>query len=73
MLLLTRRVGEAIHIGDDIIVRVSSVNGTQVRIGVEAPDDMDILRDEIKYPEIKVQRFKEYCRRKEYRERNQRY
>ena len=37
MLILTRRSGEAINIGDDIVIRVLAVDGGQIRIGVEAP------------------------------------
>lgn len=50
MLVLTRKVGEVIRIGDAIIVRVLQARGNQVRIGVEAPTDVRIYREEI-YPE----------------------
>lgn len=47
MLILTRRVGETILIGDAVAVRVLSVQGSQVRVGVEAPKDVTILRSEL--------------------------
>jgi len=52
MLLLTRRYGESIHIGDDIKVTVLNVNGNQVKTGIDAPDDVDIFREEV-YHRIK--------------------
>jgi carbon storage regulator len=47
MLLLSRRTGETIQIGDDITVTVLSVKGNQVRIGINAPDDVKVLREEL--------------------------
>jgi carbon storage regulator len=47
MLILTRRAGEALRIGDDIEVTVMAVNGTQVRIGIKAPRDIAVDREEI--------------------------
>lgn len=47
MLILTRRVGETISVGDDIKVTVLGVKGNQVRIGVEAPKDIEVHREEI--------------------------
>lgn len=47
MLLLTRRVGESINIGDDIKITILSVNGKQVRIGVNAPREVSVHREEI--------------------------
>ncbi|WP_411961097.1 carbon storage regulator CsrA (plasmid) [Pseudomonas mandelii] len=47
MLILTRRNGESINIGDDITVRILSVSGNQVRIGIEAPQEVPVHRDEV--------------------------
>ena len=47
MLILTRRVGERLMIGDDITIAVVSVNGNQVRIGVSAPKEVAVHREEI--------------------------
>jgi carbon storage regulator len=52
MLVLTRRIGENIIIGDDIIIRVLDING-QVKLGIEAPQDISVHRDEI-YDKIKA-------------------
>ncbi len=47
MLILTRRVGESLMVGDDITVTVLGVKGNQVRIGVNAPRDVAVHREEI--------------------------
>lgn len=54
MLILTRREGEAIIIGDDIEVHVLGQKGNQVRIGVKAPRDVSVHREEI-YEKIKLE------------------
>ncbi|TCO75764.1 carbon storage regulator CsrA [Plasticicumulans lactativorans] len=52
MLILTRRVGETLMIGDEVTVTVLGVKGNQVRIGVNAPKDVAVHREEI-YERIK--------------------
>jgi len=47
MLILTRRVGETLMIGNDVTVTVLGVKGNQVRIGVNAPKDIAVHREEI--------------------------
>lgn len=54
MLILTRRVNETLMIGDDVTVTVLSINGNQVRIGVNAPRHIPVHREEI-YEKIKQQ------------------
>ena len=47
MLILTRRVGETLVIGDDVTITVLGVRGNQVRVGVNAPKDVGVHREEI--------------------------
>ncbi|HCU90587.1 MAG TPA: carbon storage regulator [Gammaproteobacteria bacterium] len=47
MLILTRRVGESLMIGDDVNVTVLGIKGNQVRIGVDAPKEVAVHREEI--------------------------
>jgi carbon storage regulator len=52
MLILTRRIGETVVIGDDVTVTVLGVKGCQVRLGVNAPKEVAVHREEI-YERIK--------------------
>ena len=47
MLILTRKVGEAVAIGDDIQVSIVEVKGTQVKLGIQAPKNIEVHREEI--------------------------
>ncbi len=52
MLILTRRVGETLMVGDEVTITVLGVKGNQVRIGINAPKDIPVHREEI-YQRIK--------------------
>jgi carbon storage regulator len=58
MLILTRRVGETVVIGDDVTVTVLGVKGNQVRLGVNAPREVAVHREEI-FERIKRERSEE--------------
>lgn len=58
MLILTRRVGETLVIGDNVKVEILRVKGHQVRIGVDAPKDISVHREEI-YKRIQKKRSME--------------
>lgn len=47
MLILKRRTREALMIGDDVVINILGVNGNQVRIGIDAPKDVPVHREEV--------------------------
>ena len=58
MLILTRRVGETLMVGDDVAVTVLGIKGNQIRIGINAPKDIAVHREEI-YERIKREKTEE--------------
>jgi carbon storage regulator len=55
MLILTRRVGESLMIGNNVTVTVLGVNGNQVRVGVNAPKNVEVHREEV-YERVQAER-----------------
>lgn len=68
MLILNRRPGESIAIGDQILVTVVEVSGDRVKIGIEAPQRIVILRQELCEAVIEENRAAQQTRREEIRE-----
>lgn len=55
MLILTRRIGEVVMIGDDIEVTVLDINGNQARLGIKAPKNVPVHREEV-YQRIQAEK-----------------
>jgi carbon storage regulator len=53
MLILTRRIGESVMIGDDVSITVLAVKGNQVRVGIDAPKHISVHREEV-YERVKA-------------------
>lgn len=47
MLILTRRAGESLRIGDEIVVTICAINGNSVRVGISAPREVPVHREEV--------------------------
>ena len=58
MLILTRKVGETLMVGSDVTVTVMAVHGNQVRIGINAPKDVEVHREEI-YDRVQAEKAKQ--------------
>ena len=55
MLILTRRIGETLMIGNDVTVSVVGLNGSQVRLGINAPKSVEVRREEV-YERVKAEK-----------------
>lgn len=58
MLILTRKIGESLKVGEDVMVTVMGVNGNQVRIGIAAPGDVEVHREEV-YERVRAERARQ--------------
>jgi len=58
MLILTRRIGENLRIGDDIEIRVLEMKGSQIRLGIQAPKNITVHREEV-YQRIRTEKIQE--------------
>lgn len=58
MLVLTRRIGEMLMVGDDVNITILGVKGNQVRLGINAPEDIKVYREEV-YQRIQQERLRD--------------
>ena len=70
MLVLTRRPGESIVVGQDIVITVIEIKGGQVRIGIDAPREVDVYREEI-YEQVRQENLSAIANADEIRRRVQ--
>ena len=61
MLILTRRTGENLRIGDDIEIKVLEMKGSQIRLGIQAPKNVTVHREEV-YQRIRAEKIQESVR-----------
>lgn len=54
MLILSRRPGESVHVGDDIKITILSIKGQQIKIGLDVPEHMPVYREEL-YAKVRTQ------------------
>ena len=57
MLILSRKTNEQIHVGDDISITVVSVSGSRVKLGIDAPESVKIIRSELAQKQRPTSRF----------------
>jgi carbon storage regulator len=58
MLILTRKIGESLMVGEDVTVTVMGVKGNQVRIGIKAPRDVEVHREEV-YDRVQQEKMRQ--------------
>jgi carbon storage regulator len=59
MLVLSRKKGQRIHLGESIVLTVLGYHGSQVRLGIEAPEDVVILREEVRNQRRQAERLEQ--------------